>query len=338
MQIEKKLINILSKLDDNKRLIRRESMTLEFKENFNFSNLEEYSKIMSSFANNKGGIILFGIKDSPRELLGINYEKFNEAKQEKITSFLLDYFSVDIEWEMSCLKKDRKYFGYVYIKESKNKPIICKKTKGKYIKNGSIYYRYNSQSRNIEYPELSNLIFSMKKQERDNWMSLMTQIASIGPENSAVLDFHNKKISGEKGTLVIDEKLVSKLFFIKKGSFEEKGKPTLKLIGEVKSIKNINNDISVKTTNNPNAPEFRLTEKQISKLYPIDYQKLTLKLKNKYKNFKIDSKYHKIRRKLIKKGIHSYRRLLNPNNPKSSYKDFFSNKIVKEFDKHYYKK
>ena len=50
---------------------------LEFKESFNLGNMDEYAKTMAAFANNRGGIIIFGVKDNPRIPIGIRKEKFD---------------------------------------------------------------------------------------------------------------------------------------------------------------------------------------------------------------------------------------------------------------------
>ena len=69
------LDNILQRKDKKGNIIARESSEIEFKESFNFGNMPKYSKTMAAFANNKGGYILFGIKDSPRELIGTDKDK-----------------------------------------------------------------------------------------------------------------------------------------------------------------------------------------------------------------------------------------------------------------------
>ena len=53
------------------KITARESSQLEFKEQFNWLSKDKYAKSMVAFANNKGGYIVFGIKDQPRELVGL---------------------------------------------------------------------------------------------------------------------------------------------------------------------------------------------------------------------------------------------------------------------------
>ena len=183
------ILNILKKKDEKGNIIARESSEIEFKENFNFSNISEYSKYMASFANKLGGYIIFGIKDSPRKIVGINRNRFNEISQEKITSFLLEYFNPEIKWNIGIVEYDKQSVGYIYTYKAENKPVVCKKNKDGIIKNGEIYYRYRAQTRNIEYGELTEIIDEIKEKEKQNWTRLFKEIARIGPENAIV----NKK-------------------------------------------------------------------------------------------------------------------------------------------------
>ena len=60
------------------KLISRESSTLEFKESFNASALYKYAKTMAAFANKDGGYIIFGVKDKPRTVVGLNNDTFEK--------------------------------------------------------------------------------------------------------------------------------------------------------------------------------------------------------------------------------------------------------------------
>lgn len=65
----------------------------------------------------------------------------------------------------------------------------------------------------------------------------MSKIATIGASDAALFDLSSGALSGAGGTVVIDEDIMARIAFIKEGEFSEvRGKPTLKLIGEVKSV------------------------------------------------------------------------------------------------------
>lgn len=93
--------------------------------------------------------------------------------------------------------------------------------------------------------------------------------------------------------------------------------------------------LGVQVTNNPNAPEVRLTEEQVREKYPWDYDRLTAECRKRYTGFKSDQKYHDCRKKLAGDKRFSYVRELDPSNPKSAKKPFFNANILAEFDKIY---
>ncbi|AWB34713.1 DUF3644 domain-containing protein [Orrella marina] len=96
--------------------------------------------------------------------------------------------------------------------------------------------------------------------------------------------------------------------------------------------------LGVQVTNNPNAPEVRLTEEQIRARFPWDYVRLTQECRKRYENFKVARKYHDVRMKLQKDKRFGEIRFLDPSNPNSPKKSFFNPSILQELDKHFTKK
>ncbi len=96
--------------------------------------------------------------------------------------------------------------------------------------------------------------------------------------------------------------------------------------------------LGIHVTNNPNAPEVRLTEEQIRERYPWDYDRLTEECRKRYTDFKAVQKYHDIRKRLLKEKRFGDIRYLDPGNPKSPKKPLFNPNIMQELDKHYTKK
>jgi hypothetical protein len=68
-------------------------------------------------------------------------------------------------------------------------------------------------------------------------MDHVANIARIGVRDIGIFNLKTGQVTGSSGTFLIDESLLSQLSFIKEGEFTEvKGKPALKLIGNVKAI------------------------------------------------------------------------------------------------------
>ena len=281
------------------RIISRESGSIEFKESFNWLAKDKYAKSIAAFANNKGGYLVFGIKDQPRALIGLPSTNFENTDEAKITSYLNSILSPEVEYEKFIVEVKGKQVGIIQIFQSKNKPLICIKNDGD-LRESDIYYRYNAKNEKIKYPELKSLLEGIREDERKAWMSHIEKISKIGPVNAGVLDTIKGEISGQGGSLIIDKRLVPKLKFIKEGSFNESGKPVLKLIGDVRPVSvNVSRSHSgnVQVTDDPNAPVVRLEEKDILKKYPLDYDALTKNLLSRYSDFKRNSKYHSLRKK-----------------------------------------
>lgn len=89
--------------------------------------------------------------------------------------------------------------------------------------------------------------------------------------------------------------------------------------------------------NDPIATIVQLSEEDISDKYPWNYDVLTTRCSKRYSDFKINTKYHKLRKKFELDQIYAYQRLLDPSNPNSSKKTFYNSNILKEFDQHYIK-
>jgi hypothetical protein len=91
----------------------------------------------------------------------------------------------------------------------------------------------------------------------------------------------------------------------------------------------------VSISNAPNATPVTLSEEDVRKTYPWAYRDLCEKLKNRYVGFKANKKFHVIRKPLMGQTKYVKTRYLDPQNPKSTKKDFYNPNILQEFDKHY---
>jgi hypothetical protein len=319
------------------RLFSRESNIVEFKESFNWNSKSDYAKNASGFVNNKGGYLVFGIKDKPRDLIGLQNDHFDTLDEATITQYFNSILSPEVEFEKFLITVRNKKVGVLRFYEAKHKPIISIKSDLE-IKEGEIYYRYNARTEKIKFPELKNLLDQIKENERSGWMELFGKISKIGPENTALVDMVKGKIEGKTGTLVIDHELIPKLKFIQEGRFKEKGHPTLKLIGEVRSVSIVSGKDSLKSkniriTDDPGAIAVR--EETILAKYPLSYAKLRDALYVRYSNFRPTKRFYALKKKLMTNQKFCHSRYLDPANPQGTKKDFYSEAIIKEFDKYY---
>jgi hypothetical protein len=91
-------------------------------------------------------------------------------------------------------------------------------------------------------------------------------------------------------------------------------------------------------TDDPSAPAISVREEDILKSFPYDYKSLTSSLRDRYIGFGVNQEYHRLRKRFEPNPKLCKVRYLDPSNPKSAKKNYFSSEIFKEFDKHYKKK
>ena len=107
---------------------------------------------------------------------------------------------------------------------------------------------------------------------------------------------------------------------------------------DIKFSRSAKSDVEVRVTNNPDAVEVQLSEEDVRDKYPWSYGILSGRLANQYSDFSMNHKYHDLRKTLEENPKFCIVRYLDPGNPRSSTKKFYSPNIVREFDKHYTRK
>lgn len=234
------LQKIFKKSTRNPNLIgTNEGVTIEYKQSFGWASSNDYFNTMASFANRDGGYIIFGIKDKPHELIGLSgkaLERFETTDNQEWSTKLRELFSPEIIWERKLFSFEGKVYGVIYTASANEKPIICKKVADG-LRKAAIYYRYNSQNSEIDYPELHAIIESEKEKINEKWMKTIRQIGDSGITNMALLDLKNSKLTGPKTTLYMDESLINEIEFVQEGTFVETGgNPALKVVGNVQTV------------------------------------------------------------------------------------------------------
>lgn len=228
------------KIEVNKKghLTKRESFDLEFKQSFHYGDsLHFYVRSLVGMANNRGGQIIFGIKDRPREPVGLQNEKFENLDPTKLNAIILEHFSSDLSYSIDSFDWQGRSFGILFVQEARVKPIVCRKSQGKQLREGAIYYRYRGETKEIRYAELAALLDAEREKEKKLWMSHIQKIGAVGPSQVHILDTARGELSVGDKTVLIDSDVIDKIKFIREGHFvEKKGAPALKLAGDISGI------------------------------------------------------------------------------------------------------
>lgn len=211
------------------RVTNRESERREFKLAFEKENLWKYAKTIASFANRDGGVIFFGIKDSPREVIGISG---NEPDELVFSNFLREYFEPEIPFTLDTKKIHGKKLLYILVGASMDKPIICKKKKvqqfrekGKadqeLLREGAIYYRYSSSNGEIKYPELKKILDERVQKVFHSLVDNITLINKVGHDRAAIVDAAGLSGDNTTATVYITTETAKNMNWISKGRFSE---------------------------------------------------------------------------------------------------------------------
>nr|WP_321498660.1 ATP-binding protein [uncultured Methanolobus sp.] len=217
------------------RLITRESTKIELKESFNWAKKYEYAKAIGAFTNNQGGYIIFGIKNSPREIVGMTNNRFEEIDEAHISHFLNECFSCEIKWTKEVHEINGKNIGLFYVYEADEKPVIFRKNNGSDgMREGDIYFRYRGINERIKYTELKKILDREKEKYTKSLFDHLSKIIQIGSGNVAIIDTLSGMIHGKNTTAFIDEALIPQLKIVTEGSFDsKKGEPVYRYAGNI---------------------------------------------------------------------------------------------------------
>jgi hypothetical protein len=254
---EEYIRKILSAVNASGYLKSRESNTIEFKESFNKNSTAKYARTMAAFANNRGGYIVFGVKDNPRKVIGLKNDNFDNLNQEVFTDAVNSLFAPSIDWECGTfvifgqdplagadgnmeIETEGKRIGWLYAAEAEYKPIIAQKAdNGEKIVSGDVYYRYRARSEKIKYAEMNRIVEQRATKEREGLLRIFEVIRKSETANLGIVNYSNGKMTTPYGVdVAFERKLVAKVLkkakFIKEGSFHEtEGIPVIKVTGNI---------------------------------------------------------------------------------------------------------
>ncbi len=221
---------------DPPRVAVSETDTVEGKESFNWGNRHDYCKTLAGMANNKGGYILFGVKDGSFEVVGIADDRMDRFDLKKANEYITRTFNQALSLEKGQFTIEGKTIGVLYVTPSLAKPVVCT-LDGSTLSSGDIFYRYPGETRRIQAPELEALLRERDTSAENRLLHLVAKLAESGAHNAAVINLSSGEVTGERGQFLIEENLLDKIKFIAEGRFDEKeGGPALRVVGDVQPI------------------------------------------------------------------------------------------------------
>lgn len=219
-------------------LIKGESDEFECKENFNIRNFSKPLKTIAGFANNRGGYLLFGIKDLPHsfEVCGLADDRFAETDQNRFSQTIRSALAPTPRFEVATIQLDGLKVGIIHVEPHSSKPVIACKNEGDVVE-GAIYYRYSGETKTISYADLRAILDERDLRSREAILPMVQRLLELGPGNALVANLADGQLEGGERPILIDPASLEQIKFIKEGAFDEiDGAPTLKVIGDAQIV------------------------------------------------------------------------------------------------------
>lgn len=218
------------------RLAVSETSSVEGKESFNWGNKHDYCKTLAGMANNRGGYILFGVKDGSFEIVGIQQDRMEKFDLKKANEYITRTFNQALELEKGQFVVGGLTIGALFVNESTAKPVVCT-LDGNNLFSGDVFYRYPGETRRIQAPELERLLKERDTSAESRLLHLVARLAESGAHNAAVINLSTGEVTGERGQFLIEESLLDKIKFVTEGKLvDADGAPTLRVVGDVQPI------------------------------------------------------------------------------------------------------
>ena len=231
-------LGLLPKGENEYRVTARESTDLEFKRDMAVATFRKSLKTIAAFANKNGGIIVFGVSDNPRMLVGLNGHILDEGQQsEQIASVIspiptTHFVTLDIHG---------RAIGVLLVEPLSKPPAIAIKDLSgaqgtdNILRKGTVYTRRRGQTAPITGEEYSQLLLSRDERTRGEIFAYLGRGREIGFDQVVVADPRSDAEEGtEEMTFYLPATAASNMNVIDRGTLvQEGGAPAYKLVGNV---------------------------------------------------------------------------------------------------------
>lgn len=218
-------------------LTEGETADQECKETCDPKKLSPIIRAIAGLANNKGGFLFIGVKNDGLCVVGMPDNRFTEMDAATLTNKLKNFVTPTPSFTKFDIEIGGYQVGVIAVDQHGHRPIVvCRDGEG--LEDGSILFRYPGQTSRIKFGDLFTLLSERDKAVRQDLLSSASRLSEIGPDKALILDTASGTMDIGHNTVVIDEELADRLEFIREGEFDEReGAPTLKLVGDVRSVK-----------------------------------------------------------------------------------------------------
>ena len=231
-------LGLLPKGNNEYRVTARESTDLEFKRDMAVSTFRKSLKTIAAFGNKNGGIIVFGISDNPRMLVGLNGQVLDEGQQSEQIAAAISPIPTT---HFHTLEIHGRALGVLLVEPLLKPPSIAIRDLSgaqgtdNILRKGTVYTRRRGQTAPITGEEFSQLLLSRDERIRSEIFAYLGRGREIGFDQVIVADPRNDSEDGdEEMTFYLPAAAASDMNVIDKGTLvQEGGSPAYKLVGNV---------------------------------------------------------------------------------------------------------
>lgn len=227
------------------RVASREGKHREFKRQPAAGDMLRYGKTLAAFSNTDGGVIVFGVTNAPRSIVGINDAFQDEADW---ANSLRSAFAPEIDFAFREYVVGDRSVVVIGVDRGRDLPIVCLRDSSvervvngrvrseALLQQGAIYYRQAGQTRPIHHLELRTML---ERRDADRFAAFMQNlriISEVGPDKIGILDMSKGAADGDTIRLYLSRETVRHLNFIERGRFvesQDEGDPAYMVIGSV---------------------------------------------------------------------------------------------------------
>jgi hypothetical protein len=228
------------------RVLSREGKHREFKQQLNQREISRYTKALAAFSNTDGGILLFGITDAPRSVIGIDAAAFPDEAQ--WSDWLRRDFAPEISFAIREYELDGRSVVAIGVDRGADRPFTCLRDSGydrevagrirseTLTQRGMIYYRQAGQTRPIYHTELREILDQRDTEKLQSFLQNLKIISEVGPQKVGIVDVSRGVVPGEATRLYVSRETARNLNFIERGRFvesQDEGDPAYVVIGNV---------------------------------------------------------------------------------------------------------
>ena len=246
------------------RVTSREGKHREFKRQPSANEMLRYGKTLAAFSNTDGGVIIFGVTDAPRSIVGINEAFPDEANW---ANSLRSSFAPEIDFAVREYVVGDRSVVAIGVDRGRDLPVVCLRDSSvervingrpkseALLQQGAIYYRQAGQTRPIHHLELRSILERRDAYRLAAFMQNLKIISEVGPDKIGILDMSKGAADGDTTRLYLSRETARHLNFIERGRFvesQDQGDAAYMVIGNVQLNQALAGPLDPEDQNLPN--------------------------------------------------------------------------------------